>query len=327
MSFFNDIHIPGTLLQVGEVNRTTVVDSKAELEAFLKRNRSEDLYFCANVKKEAGSSRAKNSDVEFKKYLYFDFDIRKDLKVKGISVTDEDIESIAARIKDDLNNHNFFKHWSYIIFSGNGLHVYYISDEAVKVDLDCYSLGYQLYANKIQKATMYVPDTACKNVARIARIPNSYNCKIKSNKKLVKVLHQKDARSNIVKLIMQNGKKELERREGVQEFEQRLLEIKKRERLYNIDEIIEIINRLPIENEVKNDYPSWHFDGKHFVDIHNKSVTAAYVHDNLLIISESRWFNDIRYKGCGTYLYRREKSLMTDRQAIEYFKENYNLKI
>lgn len=327
MSFFNDIHIPGTVLQIGEVNKIITPRNKDDIKSYLEKNTDKDIYFCSNVDRipKMQVYRASDKNILRKKYIYFDLDVRKDMQENGISMSDDDIKLLAREIRERLSKSRSFKSWSHIVFSGNGLHIYYIADKAIDVDLKYYSTGYSVLCKKLQKIIFYTPDSACKNPARLARIPGSYNNK--ADKKLVEILYEQDIKSNVLALINKYGKKEQERKDEIARFEKELMEIKKRERLYNIDEIIEMINRLPIEREVLKDFSSWNHNGKHFIDHNNNSVTSAYTHDNLLIISDSRWFKDLDYKGCGTYLYRREKSLMTNKQAIEYFKENYNLGI
>lgn len=336
-NFFRDINIKGTYIQVGEVNNIFVPNAPSNIDEYLMKNKNKDLYFCANVDKVAYtkdgrakdmlSRRASDHNITYKKYIYFDFDIRNSLLEKGVSVTDEEIKKIGINMINELKKDRIFSKWSYLVFSGNGLHLYYISDNesGVKVYQEFYGVGYDVFCKRLKKVCGYTPDRACKNIARLARIPGSYNNKHES--KLVEIILENGSRSNIIELVHGAGVKEMERRQDVHSFEIKLMDIKKREFLYSIDEVISKINSLSIVDEVLKDYPNWVYDGeKHFTDVSGKSVTSAFIHNNLLIISDSRWFSEIDYKGCGTYLYRRERSGMTNRQAIEYFKENYNLK-
>lgn len=327
MNLLNDLQIPGAIIQIGEVNRLCQPDDKL------------NMFFCANVSdhdpmrsrdnkggtKHPMTHRASDIDIVHKNYIYFDFDIRKDMEEMGLKIKDSEIKRVAESMADELESRRYFQDWSYIVFTGNGLHIYYIDAEPTLINHDHFSIGYDLMRRKMHTLVGYEPDPACKNPARIARLPGSYNNK-GSIPKLVEVVKYQDKRSKILPIIMKRGAEEEKRLRGIAEFEESLREIRKRECLYSTDEIIEKINQIPIQNEILKDYPSWRFDGKNFWNPDKSRACSSFINDKkVLIISDSRWFASIQYKGCGTFLYRREMSELTNKQTIDYFKSYYNI--
>jgi len=90
------------------------------------------------------------------------------------------------------------------------------------------------------------------------------------------------------------------------------------------DNALEKINNIPIDQEILKDYPGWSFDGKNFWNSDKSRASSAFVSQdpekaNTLIISESRWFNNINGKGVGTFQYRKEMSGLTARETFLYF--------
>jgi hypothetical protein len=59
--------------------------------------------------------------------MFVDLDIRKDYKkLNNIILSDEEILATAKIVLEEIKKHPLFSQRTYIIFSGNGLHIYYI---------------------------------------------------------------------------------------------------------------------------------------------------------------------------------------------------------
>jgi hypothetical protein len=325
--------IPSTI-QIGEANNVLFTQGHnnfwENLESFLSSNKSKNLYFCANVdthaRKDPRFNRCRDADIKSKNYIYLDLDIRKAMEAKGIKITDDEIKGLASHFAKSLEGRQYLSDWSDIVFTGNGLHIYYIDAEPTPIDVSLFGIGYEVIRRRAHGILGYEPDSACKNPARIARVPGSYNNKAKP--KLVEIILSRNVRSKMIPAIMRIGAKEKERLDGIAKFEDELREIRKRECLYSTDEIIQKINAIPIEHEILRDYPSWRFDGKNFWNQDKSRASSAFVGknpENVLIISDSRWFAQIGYKGVGTFLYRRDMSGMTNVETVQYFKDNYNI--
>lgn len=314
--FLADLHTKDTIIQVGPVNKIMAISGTDKLDEFMENNQDKDLYFLANVDTDKQYKRASDDDIKKKKYVYFDFDIRKEQP----DITDEHIKEMGVCWGQILNETKF-NFWSYIVFSGNGLHIYYIGD-ACDVDKEKYSLGYDIFRKKIENILEFEADVSCRNVGRIARIPGSYNNKKK--KKLVEIVSHQNKKYNIVELIQTIGGKEQERTKSIETEESALREYAVFEKKYKSDVLVKAINEIKVSNEIEKDYPQWKFDNKNFWQADGERAASSWVNEkNVLIVSDSRWFSNIKNKGVGTFLYRREMSKLTNKETYEYFLKEY----
>ena len=315
--FFAFLHEKDTIIQIGEHNKVLAISGKDTLADFLPKNEDKNLYFVANVDKDKGYVRCSDKDIKVKKYVYFDFDIRKDHKDK----TDEEIKQMGKKFGEDLDSSGY--DWSAIVYTGNGLHVYFIGDSE-KINIEDYSFGYDCIRQEIEKIVGEKADEACRNVARIARIPCSFNNK--TTKKKVEFIELRKKKSLLLQSILTLGADEKERVKQIKEEEEALREHKSFEQLHSSDELFKAINEIPIEQEIFKDYPTWRFDKKNFWETSGVRATSSWVSNdkrNVLIISGSRWFSNIKQKGVGTYLYRREMGRLSPKDTVDYFLSNY----
>ena len=172
--FLAFLHAKDTIIQVGTHNKVLAVSGKDKLDEFLPKNEEKCLYFTGNVDKSKGYNRCSDGDIKNKKYVYFDFDIRKEQK----DITDDEIKKMGKEFGEKLDKNGY--DWSAITFTGNGLHVYFIGD-SVKINIQDYSFGYDCIRQEIEKIVGINADESCSNVARIARIPCSFNNKKTKN--------------------------------------------------------------------------------------------------------------------------------------------------
>lgn len=158
--------------------------------------------------------RAKKEDIGNKNYFYIDLDIRKRLinqfnkekwttyfsktyneSFKGTewilqehikefqscitdNIMDAYIQNIIERIDTDLT----FCDYSYIVNTGNWIHIYYVWD-CHKYRFDEYKVGVNLFYEKMDNLLeewwfIWLDcDPACKDISRLARMPFTYNIK------------------------------------------------------------------------------------------------------------------------------------------------------
>ena len=319
--FFADLHMPNTFIQIGEKNNVLAYSGGVDLISFLDENKNKDLYFMGNVSTDTPMRRANDNNIEKKSYVYFDFDIRKELP----DITDDEIKNIATQWESILSASEYSK-WHSIVFSGNGLHLYYVSD-VIEVNREHYAAGYDLFRKDLWRLTGFEPDKSCSNLARIARVPGSYNNK-NGNHKLVEIVASNTIDASFLSRMQEAGVKELERQEEIRFAEEAMREVMRDAGTYNKEEFFDAINDIPIELEILKDFPEWSYDNKkNFWLANGKIATSAYIQssdkvNNVLMLSDTRWIN-INKKGVGTYLYRREMSRWTNKETVNYFLKNY----
>ncbi len=194
------LHVPGTLIQMS--NATTVFGYNGDnVDSVIDKHKGENMYFLANIpqdrKREVPHSRnVKDIDITSKKYVVFDLDIRK--SDSSLTDPDEAAKFIAFCLAIAPEP---YKSFTSIVQSGNGVHIYYVEDHPVPVTPTQYAMGYKKVCAELQKLITYTPDSACCNIARIMRLPGSFNNK-GDTPLAVKMLAYHDRTSPMVSHIM-----------------------------------------------------------------------------------------------------------------------------
>jgi archaellum biogenesis ATPase FlaH len=299
-------------VQIGLTNQL-FNESPAEI---IQQHSDQNLYFLGNV--SSTTEKQTDKDIKEKNYIFFDFDIR--LKQGKQEITDQEIKDAGVLMGKVLDESPIFKDWTAIIFTGNGIHVYYYGD-LIQVEVTAFTNAMKYLIKEISKYLGVEADGTCCNPARIARLPLSYNNKY-GQRKLVEILEYREKHSNLLKeLYLYSGVTEAENQ--VKGIINQIKTQSKNEKGFNL---FDQINKLPIAEEVLKDYPQWRFDGKNFWDCNNKRASSAWVtKDNVLIKSDSRWIYG-NAQGFCTYTYRKEQSKLSDKDTFEYFKKEYDLK-
>ena len=153
---------------------------------------SKDMYFCWWVNNDRHSSRRVwDDDIIEKNWFYLDLDLRKHIKEteSRIAHDSELISILQNEILPLLNQHEVLKNFRYIVFSGNGFHLYYLWTKFVSFGED------KQYSKNDYKKTVqtmlfdavdllwaygWCVDTSTCNLSRLARIPLSFNSKRES---------------------------------------------------------------------------------------------------------------------------------------------------
>lgn len=140
----------------------------------------ENIYFCAWLPKKL-DRRCNDDDFEKKRYFVVDIDIRENWYSKHKQVLDD--EQLSDKVIDIIDSLNgaWLCDFSAYVLSGNWLHLYYTGTERVfdkKTYSDWVEYFYQLVDSAISKTECRC-DPACKNLARIMRLPWSINPRTK----------------------------------------------------------------------------------------------------------------------------------------------------
>ena len=80
---------------------------------------------------------------------------------------DESILSEAEEIIKHLEKHEFLNEWSYVVFSGNGIHIHYIGYEHSGLDKKLYQCAVKRVYREFEKhfsCSWIVPDGKCSNI-------------------------------------------------------------------------------------------------------------------------------------------------------------------
>ena len=306
--FLTRLHTKGTFMQVGEVNNIHFVTGDVNLEGCMEKHKTKDLFFlCGVATKKA--QRAEDRDVESRKYVVLDLDIRKERP----DITDEEIKKEGLSIADALEQKEWFDDWSYVVFSGNGIHIYYVGD-GVLADEYCYS-GIEEFYHKFNDLGFYHCDTACKNHARILRLPGSYNCK--NDPKLVEIIARKNRTSKFMQVVREVGEKR--NKEAEESIKNRKIQFQTTHENSTFD----AINSIHI-GEIVSRHFGWEFDGRNFKSPGKSKTKACFVPEgrNIVIPGGSDHISK-KHKGYCCFSFIAEHVGLNNAQTFEWFRNNF----
>lgn len=210
INFFKHLHITGTQIQIGTLEKVIVYGEQifpfpATFEKLLEDFQNQDMYFLGNIVREKyqhapHKRETHDDDIEQKRYVFFDFDIRNHFKENDLEVTDQEIKDIATDFIASAKDHPLWSKWSFIVFTGNGIHIYYVSG-ASYVNKKQFAMGYKYFAEQLDPLVGIPSDKKCSNLARIGRLPGSYNNK-QGKHTLVEIIASQPQESFVIDQIM-----------------------------------------------------------------------------------------------------------------------------
>lgn len=275
-NFLQDVTLPGCILQIGSENTVAQTFDHAadagnlekevrKLISFLDCN----LYFLGGVKPEIGKNRANDNDVLRKNYVYFDFDYRKLYP----NATDAEIKDWAHNYLIPLLTFDeTFARWRYVVFTGNGLHLYYFSREPLIIIAQrAWKMGMREMVKKLEALTKIELDHACVNIARIARLPGSFNHK-NTPPKPVEIIARQDEYAPWMVGLEALGGATLTKMEE----ENRLKAQKVKTMFPLMVDTYKAIQSLPIQKVVCMLF-GWETDGKHFFEPGSQRKSGCFV--------------------------------------------------
>lgn len=302
-----------------EFNTLDTVYSKLEdIPSFEEKN----VFFLAGLK-EPLNRRASDNDISLKNYFVLDLDIRSNSED---DISDEEIKACADILEETLD-WTPFADWSYINYSWNGLHVYYIGKD-IQATARQYSDGVGYIYREFERVVdnnLFSPDYACRNIWRIMRLPWSVNQK---NWKKVEILREKQVSSSLVSFIPAFAEKEEAIREKeIEERRQRALEVRKQVSSRWRSSIWDDIDAIPAYQISEWLLPEFKYSGKRNFYSGNKNgnkYTAFYYSEsrNCIINGWSRHYNwgDSNSWWWPFDLVKRFKG-WTDKETFEFFKK------
>ena len=176
-------------------------------------NKESNIYYLNWVidsKDYSNWRRAKDEDIELKDIFVLDIDMRNAIQEDGEIISNEDIKNEWLQLIKSLESlDEYFNEWHKIIFTWNWLHIIY-KWTPTKFTKEQYSM----WVNRIYKqwdkfvwVKYWKCDFACKNIARILRLPWSINQK---NWALVEIIAEQKKESRLFNMIKAFAEKEQE---------------------------------------------------------------------------------------------------------------------
>ena len=296
-------------------------------------SRQEDIYFLAWVDKSNKWKTNKDKDIIEKNYFVIDLDIRENYKEE---ITNDDIKWYANILEILLIESELFSERSYIIYTWNWLHIYYIWD-FIDVDIDLYSLWvwkiYKDFDDYLQHDNIMKPDQACKNIWRILRLPWTKNYKMKTKYNLepeeVIILKQQEKHSKLVWMI----NKFWEEIKENQKQEKSIIKHKVESNLFknklNKDwvNVYEEICKIKLNDIICADF--WfeqRTDNRYFYWDKKEPEWLVYHDDNNTVFHWwcSKWTWWEVWKTYNTFSYIKARQRLNDKDTFVWFKDRYS---
>jgi len=239
-------------------NNWIKVITKKEAEA----NKTSNVYYLDWVREDKDYSkweRAKDEDIILKDIFVLDLDLRNNFDWE---VSNEDIifewENLVKYLEVE---DEFFWEWSEIIFTWNWLHIIYRWTPATFTK-EQYSIGVsRIYKqwDKFMWDKLRNCDKACKNLARILRLPWSINQK---NWAVVKIIWSRKKESRLFNLIKTFAIKESEELEKQKKIRQAEIAEQLKDYWKEWNKVYEQINLIPAYQIVQLLVPEFPYDWK-----------------------------------------------------------------
>lgn len=229
-------------------------------------NTKDNIYYLHWVREDLeykNWNRAKDEDIEAKDFFVLDLDIRANyIEQTWEDCSNEDIISIWKDIWEFLKEENeYFWEWSKIVYTWNWLHIYY-EWEVTSFD----KVEYSNWVNRIYREwdkymwdNVYNCDKACRNIARILRLPWTINQK---NWAKVEILAEEKIQSRLFWLIKSFAKKELEDQKVQEEKRQEKIQARLKEFSTKDNWFYQTINSIPAYEIAQNLLPEFPYDWK-----------------------------------------------------------------
>ncbi|MBI1934259.1 hypothetical protein HYS30_01200 [Candidatus Peregrinibacteria bacterium] len=177
--FVQDLQIEGCCVQAGTKNWVIAILTPNLWDYFTNRHTKRDIHFLGGVDPRHGWRRAGNKEVIWKNYFFLDFDIRVFwMETYKEEISDWLIKEIAEGIIFVFATDPLLKQWRYLVFTGNGIHIYYFFP-AIKVTSERFwKRGMQrLLREHVGRLLELPPDKSCTNISKLGRLPLTYNNK------------------------------------------------------------------------------------------------------------------------------------------------------
>ena len=307
-------------------------------------NTTDNIYFLAWVK-EWLNKRAWDKDIVSKKYFCIDVDMRNqtDIEITNDEIKDQWLMMAKFLVEED----KILWQWRHIVYSWNWLHVYYEIEEKA-YDPVIYAAWVEVMFENWDEYwwdEVYFSDKACKNIARILRMPWSVNQK---NWAVVEILASQDVKLDVdIEKLWKNAIKEIEDTK-LEEIRKRAEEYEKQvrmEQLINWDEDNVVVNKKAETEELfrkLDDIPAYivseklHPEFKYFKNNRNflsdtkkwNQFTAFFYSSkmNWIVNWWSHFYNWGNANSCYSNSVLVKNELGLDwKQTVKWFKANFKI--
>ncbi len=312
--FLSDLYIDGCITQISTENKVieTIGKDLSSLDSLLTFWEDSNLYFVSGVDKSVEKHRASDNDIKLKNYIYIDLDVRKSYP----DITDKGIKDIGYTVKDILINNNIS--YRYIVYTGNGIHVYMFTDKPFKItDKSYWKMGLLEQINKFESILdMKGLDRSCINPARLARLPGSHN--VKGEKKLVEILDFNDSYSDVLPRLEEIGR---------QKAGAIMAENKKQAESIKVDVgesgTFDAICNLPIA-DVVSAATGWANNNGHFTEPGKPKEKACFVPEgqNFLVHGNTDHLPSDQI-GFSTFTFVKAYFKLGNKETFKWFKDRY----
>lgn len=287
----------------------------------------ENIYFLSwgilSEKKEQ-YHRFKDNEIHTKNYFAIDIDLRNQCteKLSNLDIVKEWLALVPLLAE----NHKLLWQWSYVVFSWNWLHVYYVWKEQA-FNAKQFKLWVKYIFNmwdELFGIPEYKSDHACCNLARILRLPGSINQK---NWAKAQILAEQDSHSELfdnIKLyaLIQWGSDMMESIRSQKEIAGKN---------YNTDgdDDYQKINSIPAHVIAEIVVPWFTFskNGKNFNNKKKWFTWYYYVKaTNSICNGWSRYFNYWNENSCfANFQIIQKEYNFSNRETFEWFRKNFTI--
>lgn len=310
--------------QYCKINNGCFLITKEEAET----NKTDNIYYLDNCP-EWLNKRAKDEDIKEKDYFVLDLDLYNNIEaIHWEELSIEDIKSYWEFFKDWLEENEYFREWSKIVFSGRGIHIYYYWKLQQFEKEEYASWVERIYRqwDKYMESPKYYCDHQCKNLARILRLPWSVNQK---NGATVEVLYEQKIESRLVNGIKWLAKKELLEKEA--EAEKNRIEAEARIKSYGDgwDNLYKKINAIKAYDIAQALVPDFPYDGKKNFKNKKWGFTWYYYVEptNTIANGGSRYFDFWNANSCfNNFSLMKHFNNWTDHETFIFFKDKLWIK-
>lgn len=295
---------------------------------------SKNMYFRAWVSRSNRMRFNKDEDIIEKNYFVIDLDIRENV---DWDISNEEIKDRVPTLIDILKDDELLSEWSYIIYTGNWLHIYYIWD-FIDVNVKQYSTGvssiFDMFYDVVNRCEQLKPDKAMQNIARYSRLPWTTNFKMLEKHHIepqeVEILSQQEKSSRLVSMINELWKKKIEESKIEMSRQKENNESKYFKKKINDSWLVvyEWICEIPLNDIICEEF--WFTqksNDKYFYWAGKKEPQGLVYHnDNNTVFHWwcSSWVWWEVGKTYNTFSYIREREKLSDKDTFDRFKERYN---
>lgn len=320
-----------TLAGSGGIEVSNLTTNFTLEQALGKKN----MYFVCGFDWE--KNRVNDDDFTKKSYIFIDIDIRKIVFVREKRiVSDEELMDIIIDVSN-LLDWKWLSDYSFSVYSGNWLHLYYVGDE-IETNKKEYSDAVKYFQSLINshiKKLGLECDSACTNISRISRLPWSINPRLKIEKG-VNLWDMWDIMCEFLTCNPQksihvgNIKEYAKLWREAQEMEKKNTEyVKKISReVKSDDRIFEEINKIPAREIAETvwwvEYRDCDKDNCPLYEWHKNMWAYYWKPSNIIVNTGSSLIKNKDEKYRTTYRLARDEMFWWDvKKTIDFFKSRY----